>query len=69
MMFDNLLSLYSWRIQAEENGQDTPEGSNIDLFSCIYNIVVNLSEQEDTRRVDCKIYQPLILQEKAQHWK
>lgn len=61
--------LYSWRIQAEDNSQDTPDGSDIDLFSGIYNTVVTISEQEDTRCVDCEIYQPLVLQEKTQHWK
>lgn len=58
-----------WRIQAKENSQDAPDGSDIDLFSGIYNSVIALSEQEHTRGIDCKIYQPLILQEKTQHCK
>ncbi len=61
--------LPSWRIQAKENRQNTPDGSDIDLLSGINNTVVTLSEQEDTRRVDCKIYEPLVLEEKTQHWK
>ena len=60
--------LGSWRIHTEENGQDTPESSNIDLLASIHHIDVTLSEQEDTHRVDGKIYQPLIFQEEAQHW-
>lgn len=61
--------LHSWRIQTEENSQDTPDGSDIDLFAGIHNTVVTLSEQEDTCCIDCKIYQPLVLQEETQHWK
>lgn len=59
----------SWRIQAEKNRKDTPDGSNVDLFASIYHAVVTLSEQEDTNCIDCKIYEPLVLQEKTQHWK
>lgn len=57
-----------WRIQAKEDGQHTPNGSNIDLFAGIYDTVITLGEQEHTCGVDRKIYQPLVLQEKTQHW-
>lgn len=68
-MFEYMKWLYSGRIQAEENSQDTPDGSDVDLFSGIYNAVVTLGEQEDARCIDCKIYQPLVLQEETQDWK
>lgn len=60
---------YIWRIQTEENSQDTPDGSNINLFAGIYHTIVTLSEEENSGCIDCKIYKPLVLQEKAQHWK
>jgi len=60
---------HNWRIQTKENCEDTPYGSDIDLFTGIHHIVVTLGEQEDAQCVDCKIYKPLVLQEKTQHWK
>lgn len=57
------------RIQAKEDGQHAPHGSDIDLFTGIYDAVIALGEQEHTRGVDGKIHQPLVLQEKTQDWK
>lgn len=73
-MFSSTVCFYVWtltdftaRIQTEENSQNTPDCSNIDLFAGIHHTVVTLSEQEDTSSIDCKIYQPLVLKEKSQH--
>lgn len=69
MITDISVVFYSWRIQTKKNCQDTPNGSNIDLFAGIYHTVVTLSKQEDTQSIHCKIHKPLVLQKKPQHWK
>jgi len=56
------------RIQAKENGQHTPDGSDVHFFAGVNHSGVALGEQEDPRRVDSEVHQPLVIQEEAQHW-
>lgn len=55
------------RIQAEENSQHTPDGSNIDLLAGVYHAVVTLSEEVDPRGVYCKVNKPLIFHKEPQN--
>lgn len=56
-----LLFLKDWRIQAEEHHQNTPDGTNVDLFTGIHHKVIALSEEVDAHWVDGKVNKPLVL--------
>lgn len=56
------------RIQGERDGQEAPDGPDIDLLAAVHQAVISLREQGDASGVDSEVNQPLVLQEEAQHW-
>ena len=55
------------RIQAKEHSQHTPDDTNVDLLAGIHHTVVALGEKKNSRCIDGKINEPLVLNEEPQN--